>query len=456
MTQKVNHKATHTENFSPSPKRQELLAESLKKAQRLGASQAEISISENSGFAVNVRLGVVDTLEHYQDQSLTATLYFGQKKAQVTTADLRQSAINLALAKATEIAKYMDEDLAAGIAPSSSLAYRYPDLDLYHDWDISVATAIDLARECEALGMRPNSKIENSEGASVNTAKGHVYYGNTHGFQGDFKLSEHSISCALIAGSGEKMQRDFGFTVARDPLKLCSPREVADEAVMRTERRLLARKIPTQKCAVIFAPETARDLINTFLSAINGHNLYRKASFLVDTLNTKVFAEHIAIFEKSHLLQGLGSAPFDAEGVTTRDRTIVNAGIVQSYVLDSYAARKLNLATTGNAGGVHNIFIESRHGLITQAALFAKMHKGLLVTELLGHGVNLATGDYSFAAFGFWVENGAIQYPVSGITIAANLRDIFQNIVALGNDIDVRSKIQTGSLLVETITVAGE
>lgn len=432
-----------------------LVVDNLQQAKRLGATAAEICLDLTKGFSVNIRRGEIDTLEYHRNKGLSVTVYLNHKKASVSTTDLSKAGVDLAIDKAYKIAGLCDEDKDAGLAGPEFLAVDYPDLDLYHPWSVDERKAISLARECETLAFKSDKRITNSDGASVSSTQTLHVYGNSTGFIGAYPLTHHSLSCILIAGEGDGMQRDYEYTIACDPGELLSGDEIAKRAVMRTVRRLGARTITTRAVPVIFARDIAKSLLGNFVSAVNGYSLYRKSSFLLDKLGQRIFPDYISIDERPHLPKALGSAPFDDEGVRTQPRTFVADGILQSYVLDSYTGRKLKMATTGNAGGVHNLFITSKKPSLDLDGLLREMGTGLFVTELMGQGPNLVTGDYSRAAFGFWVENGIIQYPVTGITIAANLKDMFLHLAALGNDIDHRSNIHTGSLLIANMIVTG-
>ncbi len=425
----------------------------LRQARRLGASQAEASASFGAGLAVTVRMRDVETLEYHRDQGLGITVYFGHRKGSASTSDLAESAVEESVRKACTLARFAAEDDSAGLADADDLAGEIPDLDLYHPWDLEPAEAIELATECEGAALDSDQRINNSEGASISSHSGCRVYGNTHGFLAGYRSSQHSLSCAVLASDGSVMERDFDYTVARDPGELDSPAAVGREAAQRTVARLGARKLDTVTTPVLFPARLARSLFGHFLGAISGGSLYRKASFLLDSLATQVFADCVTIDELPHIPRGLASAPFDNEGVTTLDRRLVDAGVLNGYVLGSYYARKLGMRTTGNAGGIHNLLVSNTGQSLTD--LLAQMDRGLLVNELMGQGVNAVTGDYSRGAAGFWVENGSIQYPVNEVTVAGNLRDVYRNIAAIGADTDYRGGIRTGSILVSEMTVAG-
>lgn len=431
-----------------------LTSDLLAKAKQAGASQAEVSIHIEAGFEVTVRKGEVETVEHHRGKGLSLTVYFGHCSGSTVTSDLTPAALQTALAKACDIARYTGEDPCSGLADAELMAYNYPDLALYHPWNITAEQGIELARECEAQAWAADKRISNSEGASVNTFTREEVYGNSHGFIGECPTSYHSASCTLIAQDGHEMHSDSDYTCARDPMSLQSMPALAKSAATRTVQRLGARRLTTREAPVIFQAEAARSLLSHFFSAITGGNLYRKSSFLLNQLDKPVFPAHINIEERPHLLKGMGSAPFDEEGVITRNRPLVTDGKLISYLLNSYSARKLGLQTTGNSGGTHNAFINTSDQNLDD--LLKAMGTGLLVTDTMGQGVNIVTGDYSRGAFGYWVENGVIQYPVQEITIAGNLKDMFLNLVTVGNDVDHRGNIHTGSIWIESMMIAGE
>ncbi len=432
---------------------QELVHNILAEARAQGASAAEAGVSIETGLSVNVRLGEVETLEYNRDKGLGVTVYFGQRKGSANTSDFTPEAVRETVRAACGIAKYTAADEYSGLADAQLMAQDIPDLDLCHPWDINAEQAIELASECEGVARRLDARITNSEGASVSSHQGYRVYGNSHGFIGAYPSTRHSLSCAVMGGEGESMQRDYWFSVARNSAELDSATEVGRRAAERTLRRLNGRRLSTCQSPVIFSAEVATGLLSHFISAIRGGALYRKATFLLDHLGKPVFPDFVHIHEAPHIKKGLGSAPFDNEGVATQARDIVQGGILQGYVLDSYSARKLNMSTTGNAGGVHNLTLES--GALGFDELVKKMDRGLVVTELLGMGVNTVTGDYSRGAAGFWVEGGTVQYPVEEITIAGNLKDMFRRFVAVGSDVDTRGNLRSGSILIENMTVAG-
>jgi PmbA protein len=425
----------------------------LKLARSMGASQAEATASFGSGLTVTARLRDVETLEYHRDQGLGVTVYFGQRKGSASTSDMSDSAVEETVRKACALAKYTAEDECSGLADADQLARIIPDLDLYHPWEVEPPAAIELAKECEAAALDMDSRITNSEGATVTTHAGCRIYGNSHGFLDGVFDTQHSLSCAVLAAENGAMERDYDFSVARDPDDLLSAAAVGGEAGRRAIRRLGSRKMKTVATPVLYPARLARGLFGHFLSAISGGNLYRKSTFLLDSIHTPVFADKVSMDELPHIPKALGSSPYDAEGVATCDRQLVTNGVLNGYVLGSYYARKLGLKSTGNAGGVHNLTVSNTGQEF--ADLIKAMGNGFLVTELMGQGVNYVTGDYSRGAAGFWVENGEIQYPVSEVTVAGNLKKMFMNIAAIGTDTDFRSSIRTGSVLVDGMTVAG-
>ncbi len=426
----------------------------LDESKRCGASAAEAGVSMEAGLSVTVRLGEVETLEYHRDRGVGVTVYFGQRKGSASTSDFAPQAVQETVRAACDIARYTSEDRCAGLAPAELMARDFPDLDLCHPWGIDATGAIEIAQRCEAAAREVDERITNSEGATLSSHQGLRVYGNSHGFLSGYPSTRHSISCSVIAGRDDQMQRDYWYTVARRSGDMQDAELVGRIAAERTVRRLNGRKLGTRQVPVMFAAEIATGLFRSFTGAIRGGNLYRKSSFLLDHLGKQVFPDFVRIHEQPHLPLALGSATFDSEGVATRARDLITDGILQGYVLDSYSACKLGLQTTGNAGGVHNLTVES--GPRDFAGLLQDMGTGLLVTELMGQGVNMVTGDYSRGAAGFWVEQGEIQYPVEEITIAGNLKDMFRSIVAVGSDIELRGNIRTGSVLLEHMTIAGE
>lgn len=443
-----------TRELPPVGELEGLVRFALAEAGRAGADAAEVSASSSRGLAVKVRRGEVDTLEHMRDRGLGVTVYFGQRKASASSADYGEAAIRETVRAACEIARHTSADPCAGLADPEHLARAVPDLDLYHPWDVTPEAAIERARECEAAALAVDPRLTNSEGAELSSGEAVNAYGNSHGFVGGFRASQHGLGCVVVGREGEQMQREHWFTTARAPADLEAAAAVGREAGERTARRLGARRLATTSAPVLFAAPVARSLIGHFVGAVSGGSLYRRASFLVDSLGTQVFPAFVSMDEQPHLPRGLGSAPFDAEGVATRPRRLVADGVLQGYVLSSYSARQLGMTTTGNAGGVHNLTVSG--GERAFGELLRDMHRGLLVTQLMGQGANPVTGDYSRGAAGYWVEDGAIAYPVEEITVAGNLRDIYRNLAAVGTDVDRRGSVHCGSLLVEGLTIAGE
>lgn len=438
----------------PEPSRLEALVQDvIAQARALGADQVDAGVSIDAGLSVTVRLGETETLEYNRDRGLGLTVWFDHCKGSASTADFEADSIRATVNAACDIARYTSKDDCAGLADAERMATGIPDLDLYHPWDLDATQAIEIALECETAAREVDTRIENSEGATLSSYSGMQVTGNSHGFLGGYRSSRHSISCAVVGRQDNNMQRDHWADVARDPLDLASPAAVGRKAGERTVMRLGARQLSTRQAPVIFAADVARGLIGNFISAVNGSNLYRKSSFLVDHLGQPVFRPFMHIHEQPLLKKGLGSAPYDSEGVATCARDIVLDGVLQGYVLDSYAARKLGMETTGNAGGVHNLTVES--GSKDLACLLQEMDTGLLISEVIGFGVNILNGDYSRGVAGFWVEGGEIQYPVEEITVAGNLKDMFMGIVEVGADVDRRGNVRTGSVLIEQMTIAG-
>jgi PmbA protein len=423
-------------------------------AKEAGASAAEAEVSLGTGQNVSVRMRETETIEYNRDKGISVTVYFGQRRGHASSSDLSPQALQDTVAAACNIARYTAVDPFCGLADPALMARDIPDLDLHHPWSLSVDDAIVLAKECEAAALAVDPRIANSEGASVSTYEGLFAYANSHGFAAGYPSSRHSLSCSVIAEDDGNMQRDYWYSSARAAADLDSPQAVGRVAGERSVRRLGCRRLKTAQVPVLFEAPLASGLISHLVSAISGGNLYRKSSFLLDSLGQQVMARGVSIVEAPHLLRGLASAPFDNEGVATAPRTLVEDGVLQGYMLSSYSARKLGMQSTGNAGGNHNLVIS--HGDLDFAGLLKTMGTGLLVTELLGHGLNMVTGDYSRGAAGFWVEDGVIAYPVEEITIAGNVRDMFRQIVAVGNDVLVQGSKQTGSILIERMTVAGE
>ncbi len=438
------------------PELESVVARALEAARAAGATQAEADASLQKGLTVSVRLGEVETVEYQRDRGLGITVYFGFRKGSASTADLADQSIADMVAKACAIARHTAEDDCAGLADPALLACEFPDLELDFPWDIEPDAAVALARDCEAEGRAVDARLANSEGASVATHRGVRVYGNSHGFLAGQASSSHSVSCALLAQAGDDMQRDYWYTTARDPADLEDALSVGRRAGERAVARLGARRVATGRAPVLFAPEVARGLVSHFIGAIRGGSQYRKTTFLLGAAGQPVFPAWVAMHERPHLRKGLASAAWDGEGVRTRDRELVRGGVLDGYLLGSYSARKLGLASTGNAGGLHNLIVDPAPGAPGFDELLRQMGRGLLVTELMGQGVNGVTGDYSRGATGFWVEGGAIAHPVHEVTIAGNLRDMYRNLVAIGGDVDLRGGIRIGSVLLESMTIAGE
>ncbi len=431
-----------------------LVSDILAEAKAQGASAAEAGVSVESGLSTTVRLGEVETIEHNLDKGLGVTVYMGRRKGSASTSDFTATAVRDTVSAACRIAKYTAEDEYAGLADAELMARTIPDLDLNHPWALSPEQAIDLALETENAAREFDCRITNSEGAAVSSHQSARVYGNSHGFVGTYSGTHHSLSCTVIGQDKGGMERDYWYSASRVPTELESAAYVGRKAAERTVCRLNARRLPTATVSVIFAADVAGSLISSYFSAMRGGAQYRQSTFLLDCLGEKIFPEFMQIDERPHLLRGNNSAPFDREGVATQDRDWIKDGRAMNYVLDSYSARRLQRQSTGNAGGVRNVFVQC--GDKDFSALCREMGRGLVVTEMMGHGLNMVTGDYSRGAAGFWVENGEIQYPVSEITVAGNLRDMFMAIEAVGSDTDHRGNIHTGSILMREIMVAGE
>lgn len=425
----------------------------LDEARQQGATAAEADIDTGTGFSVTVRLGEVEKIEHERDKGLGITVYMDKRKGSASTSDFSDRALKETVMAACDIARYASDDIYSGLVEEALMARDIPDLDLNFPWPITPEQAVELAVDCENIARGCDARINNSDGAMVNSYAGIHAYGNTHNFAGSWQWSSHTIDCTVIAEHAGSMQRDGWYTKARDYNDLQTINEVGEEAARRTVQKLDSRQLSTRSVPVIFEAPIASGLFSAFITAISGGSLYRRASFLLDKLDEKIFAEHIHIHEQPHLLKALGSAPFDNDGVATKARDIVKNGILLGYILSGYSARKLGMQTTGNAGGVHNLIVEP--GNQDLQGLIRNMNTGLLITDMIGFGVNQVTGDYSRGASGFWVENGELQYPVEEITVAGNLTDMYRHIVAIGNDVDKRGNILTGSVLVENMTVAG-
>ena len=435
---------------------EDTIREVLAEASRLGASAAEAGISSSTGLSVTARLGDVETIEHTQDRGLGVSVYFGQRKGSASTTDLAPAAVRDTVAAACGIARHTSEDDCAGLADPARMAGVIPDLALDHPWPLSPEEAIDVALEVENAARALDPRITNSDGATVARHRGTQVYGNSHGFLGGYPSTRHEIACAVIAEQDDAMQRDYWYSVSRRPEALEAPAAIGRKAAERTVRRLGSRQISTRVAPVLFSADLATGLFRHLVAAVSGGNLYRRSSFLLDSAGQSVFPDFVRIHEQPHLPGALGSAAFDSEGVATRDRDLVAAGVLEGYVLSSYSARKLGLETTGNAGGVHNLTVDAGPDALGFDDLLAEMGDGLLVTELMGMGVNITTGDYSRGAAGFWVANGEIAHPVEEITIAGNLRDMFSGLRQVGSDTELRGNVRCGSVLIDEMTIAGE
>lgn len=430
----------------------------LQMAKDLGATDASAEVSESSGLSVTVRKQDIETLESTRDRAASVTVYSGLKRGHATTSDFSDHALKDAVAKALDIAKYTAEDPCAGLPEQELIAKKLPKLQLYFPWEISASEAVKLVLAAEKAALQTSPAIQNSEGASLAANHGQFFSASTNGFEGGYPYSRHWLSVAPIAQAGESMQRDDWYTSDRDPSKLADPERVGRYAAQRALARLNARRLKTQKVPVIFEAPLASGLVGAFVQAVSGSSLYRKSSFLLDSLGEKVFPSHIQIEEDPWIQGAMGSAPFDDEGVRVQARDVVRDGVVKGYFLSCYSARKLGMKSTGNAGGSHNLVMSSSQTKPSDdlMALVRKMHRGLLLTEVMGQGVNYVTGDYSRGAFGYWVENGEIAYPVEEITIAANMKDMFAGIVAIGSDTLCRGTKTVGSVLINEMTIAGD
>jgi PmbA protein len=443
---------THTQD-----QLKQLARDMLALAREQGASDAAVEISEGSGLSVSVRKGNIETIEQNKDKGLGITVYFGQRRGNASTSDFSADSLKATVEAASNIARFTAEDDCAGLPDADLIETAPRDLRLFYPWPISTEQAVELGQRCEAAAFAVDKRITNSEGASVYVQQSHFVAANSRGFLGGYPFSRHTISVAPIAGKGNGMQRDDWYTSSRDPKQLAAPEQVGRYAAERALARLNARKLNTRTCPVLFEAPLAAGLLGAFVQAVSGGALYRKSTFLLDMLGKPVFPSHIQVVEDPHLIGGVGSAPFDDEGVKTVRRKVISDGVLQGYFLSSYTARKMGMPTTGNAGGAHNLEIVSTATRRTDdfEGMLRKLGTGLLVTELMGQGVNYVTGDYSRGASGYWVEQGVIQYPVEEITIAGNMRDMFQQIVAVGTDTLVRGNKTTGSILIENMVIAG-
>ena len=454
----MNHIASNDDSHERLDRLADISQRLLERARALGASQAEVSCSEERGLNVSVRMGEVETVESTRDRGIAVTVYFGTRKGSASTADLHEASLAATVEQACAIARHTEDDPAAGLADAELMARpgadgRFPDLDTWHPWRLDADEAVDLALACEAAGRQADARVSNSDGASFGSGESLSVYANSHGFVGRERETQHSLGLALIAGQGEGMQRDGWYSIGLARADLEAPAAIGRRAAERTVARLAPRSVPTGEYPVLFASEVARSLVGHLLGAVSGGALYRKASFLIDSVGTRLFPEWLSIDELPLLHHGLRSTAFDGDGVATRDNPLVVDGVLQRYVLGSYSARKLGLQTTANAGGVHNLQVSANAGGLEE--MVRGMGRGLLVTELMGQGVNGVTGDYSRGAAGFWVEDGAIAYPVDELTIAGNLRTMFAGIEAVGSQFDPRSHIRIGPVLLGRMTVAG-
>jgi PmbA protein len=432
---------------------EDIVLQVLEEAKKQGADQAEAAASHDIGLCATARLGDVESLEYTNDRGLGITVYKDQKKGNASTSDFNPAALREAVTKACTFANFTAADEHAGLADADLMAQDPADLDLAHDWHLQSDDAIRYAIECEDAARSFDKRITNSEGATVNSSGGVRVYANSHGFLGGFPKTSHSISCIVIGEADGDMERDYWYSAARDAADLESPAEIGAIAAERTVQRLGGRKVKTGNAPVLYAPEVARGFVGHAIGAIAGGAQYRRSSFLLNAAGEQIFPDFMQIQERPHIPKGMASAPYDAEGVATKDRDIVTDGILQGYVMSSYSARRLGLQTTGNAGGTHNLLVPGN--VSDMAELMRTMDRGLLVHELIGSGVNAVTGDYSRGVVGYWVEHGEIVHPVHEVTIAGNLKDLYRRITAIGNDQDLRSGIQCGSLLVESMTIAG-
>ena len=431
-----------------------LAGQVLDTARKAGADSAELMISASRGYSLNVRQQAVESLEFQQDRELSLTVYVGLRKGVASTGDLTEAGLRDAVTAAVDIARATGEDPCHGLAEASLMATHFPDLDLDHPWDIAPADAVLLAQEAERAALAVDARIRQSEGAGFSSHRSHSLYANSHGFLGARTGTSHGYNCAVVAADGDDMQRDDWYTYHRRADQLESPESVGREAGRRAVRRLGARRIRTQAAPVLFVPELARGIIGSFIGAISGGALYRRASFLLDAMDQPIFPAGVSVHQRPYLPCAAASSAFDGEGVATRDRTLIDDGVLRGWVLGSYSARRLGLTTTGNAGGLFNLLLEAPREPFDH--LLKRMGRGLLVTELMGSGVNGVTGDYSRGAAGFWVENGEIAHPVDELTIAGNLRDLYKNFIGFGDDIRPYATLQTGSVLVSEMMIAAQ
>ncbi|MDQ5770408.1 metalloprotease PmbA [Thiothrix subterranea] len=440
--------------FDLSTEFQAMAEQVLAAAKAKGATAAELDIDKSMGLSVEVRMGQVEKLQYHRDQGINLAVYFGHRKGYASTGDFSPQALADTLEAACRIARYTSEDDFNGLADAERMATEFPKLDLYHPWELNADMAIDMALQTEAVAREHDARITNSEGAGVDSYAGMSLYANSHGFMGVSHSTRHSLSCSVVAQDGDSMQRDYWYSVSRVPGLLESADSVGAEAAQRTVRRLNARSLSTREAPVLFVPQMARGLVGQLVSAISGGSQYRKASFLLNSIGQQAFPDFVQLREDPLIRQALGSRSYDAEGVATQARDIVKDGIIQGYFLGSYSARKLGMQSTGSASGATNLLLADTG--VSFPDLLAQMGTGLMVTELIGSGVNGITGDYSRGAVGYWVENGMIVHPVEEVTIAGNLKAMFKGIVAIGDDVDARGSIRTGSILIDKMTIAGQ
>lgn len=452
MNEVTNDRANKRVATDPG-KLEDVVSSLLAEAASRGVEQAEAAASHDVGLSATARLGDVENLEYTNDRGVGVTVYVKGCKGSASTSDFSQAALAEAVAKACSFAESTAADPHAGLADAELMASDPPDLQLAHEWDIDAQQAIELAVLCESAARNYDKRISNSDGATVGTSSGARAYGNSHGFLSSYRKTSHTVSCVVVGEADGDMQRDYWYSSSRIPSALEDAVDIGEKAARRTVARLGARKIPTTKAQVLFAPELARGFVGHAIAAVSGGAQYRHASFLLDAAGQKIFPDFLQIQERPHLPAAMASAGYDAEGVATADRDLVVDGVLQGYVLSSYSARRLGLTTTGNAGGAHNLVVPGNAG--DMQSIISSMDRGLLVTELIGQGVNGVTGDYSRGAVGYWIENGEIQYPVHEVTVAGNLRELYQRIAAIGSDQDLRGGIRCGSLLVDDMTIAG-
>jgi PmbA protein len=450
----INTQHNNSEVYKSTIELTQLMNDVLELAKKEGATSAAVAVNNDRGFSVDVRMGEVETVAFSEDKGIGLTVYIGQRKGGASSTDTSPEAIKTMVHAACDIARVSAEDPCFGLADKELMTKEHPDLNLFHVWNVTPQEAIDIALKCEKHALSIDKRITNSDGVNVSSYESHHGYVNTNGGEGFIHTTRHSLSCSLIAAEGEEMQRDYDYTTVRNAKDLIDPNIIARNAAERALSRLGAQQIKTQMVPVIFSSRVSSGLLSSFIGAISGSNLYRKNSFLLDSIGQQLFPEFVRIYEQPHLLGALGSSPFDGEGVPTRANLLVDNGYLKQYVLGSYSARRMGLKTTANSDGVHNLTIDPNAGGLND--LLKKMGTGLLVTELMGQGVNGLTGDYSRGASGYWVENGVIQYPVDEITIAGNLKDMFKMIVAVGDDVNPNIATRCGSMLIEKMMVAGK